>query len=144
MPEPMHTPMRSLVAGVVVEAGVVDRLHRRREAVVDERVEAPRFLRATGTCATSKPFTSPAICDGNVDASKRVIGAMPERPARMFAHAVGDADADGRDDAQAGDDDAAAGHGELNDAECAGAVQAARLPRPAPRLRGYFLMCVLT
>ena len=38
-----------LVAGVAVEAGVAHRLHRRDEAVVDERVVAPRFLRATGT-----------------------------------------------------------------------------------------------
>ena len=59
---------------------------------------------------TSKPFTSPAICDGNADASKRVIRVMPERPARMFAQRLGDADADGRDDAQAGDDDATARH----------------------------------
>ena len=57
---------------------------------------------------TSKPFTSPAICDGNAEASKRVILAMPERPARMLAHASGDADADGRNDAETGDDDAAA------------------------------------
>ena len=34
-----------LVARVVVETGVGDRLHRRHEAVVDERVVAPRFLR---------------------------------------------------------------------------------------------------
>ncbi len=34
-----------LVAGVVGEPGVRDRVHRRREAVVDEGVVAPRFLR---------------------------------------------------------------------------------------------------
>ena len=34
-----------LVAGVAVEAGVLDRLHRGDEAVVDERVVAARFLR---------------------------------------------------------------------------------------------------
>ena len=36
----------------------------------------------------------------------------------MFAHAVGDADADGRDDAQTGDDDAASGHGGVSAMGC--------------------------
>ena len=59
---------------------------------------------------TSKSFTSPAICDGNADASKRVMRAMPERAGedrcpRPSATPM----PTGRDDAQPGDDDACAG-----------------------------------
>src|SRR5487761_1945730 len=36
---------------------------------------------------TSKSFTSPAIRDGKVEASKRVMGPIPERPATMFSQA---------------------------------------------------------
>ncbi len=44
-----------LVAGVAVEARVLDRFHRRDEAVVDERVVAARFLRATATATRRSP-----------------------------------------------------------------------------------------
>src|SRR6185369_1126077 len=37
--------------------------------------------------ATSKFFTSPAICVVKADASKRVILVIPDFPARMLAHA---------------------------------------------------------
>ena len=35
----------------------------------------------------SKPFTSPAILEGNADASKRVMPVIPERPATMLPQA---------------------------------------------------------
>src|SRR5690554_2475224 len=37
---------------------------------------------------TSKPFTSPAICDARPDASNWVMRVMPDSPARIFAQAV--------------------------------------------------------
>src|SRR5688500_2776397 len=38
---------------------------------------------------TSKPLTSPAIRDGSEDASKRVIGPIPDFPASMLPQACG-------------------------------------------------------
>src|SRR5688500_14043793 len=36
---------------------------------------------------TSKPLTSPAICEGYGEGSKRVMRPMPDLPARMLPHA---------------------------------------------------------
>ena len=44
MPEPMHTPTRSLSPAPGIEARVLHGFHRRDEAVVNEGVVAPRLL----------------------------------------------------------------------------------------------------
>ena len=75
-----------LVAVPALEPGVADRLHRGDEAELDERVLAPRLLRRE-PLRPSKSLTSPAMRTGKPDASKRVIGPMPDRPARIDAQA---------------------------------------------------------
>ena len=75
--------------------------------------------------AELKPFTSAAMRVGSADASKRVMGATPLTPVEEVIPGLGDADPDGRDDAEPGDDDSAL-----------------RLVRRA--LPGYCLTCALT
>src|SRR5438105_5806608 len=51
------------------------------------KVSKRRASFADRYCATSKFFTSPAICVGKPLASKRVMPVMPERPATIALHA---------------------------------------------------------
>jgi len=67
-----------------IETRVGDGFDRCGEPVMDERVEPARLLRRL---PTSKPFTSPAICDENGVGSKRVMRVMPDFPARMLDQA---------------------------------------------------------
>jgi hypothetical protein len=61
---------------------------------------------------TSKPFTSPAICEGKGGRIEARDSSDARSAIDDVAPALVHADSDGRDDAKTGDDDAAARHGE--------------------------------
>ena len=97
------------VARVAVEPGVLHRLHRRDEAVVDERVVAARFL--AGQVLRDVEALHLA---GDLRRKRRRVEARdprdPRAPGEDARPRLRDADADGRNDAKTGDDDATAGH----------------------------------
>ena len=86
IPDPMFTPMRSAFASVAwMPASAIASI---AAAVPKCRNRSKRRASLTGRyLLTSKPFTSPAICEANWAGSKRVMRVMPGRPARTFAQA---------------------------------------------------------
>jgi hypothetical protein len=100
-----------LVAAIVVETRIGHRLDRRHEAVVNECIVAARFFRR-------QVFADVEILHfgGDARGERRGVEARDRPDARARASdrlpRRGDADADGRDDPQSGDDDATAGHGD--------------------------------
>ena len=86
MPEPTIAPMRSAFASLI--SSPLSRTAWMLAAIPKwMKVSKCRASFAGMYWAMSKPLTSPAICAGNADASKRVIRSMPERPATRFSQA---------------------------------------------------------
>ena len=114
------------VAGPAIEAGVGDGLHRRHEAVVDERVVAAGLL-------AGEPLRDVEVLDlaGDARRKRRRVEARDRSDAGLRREDRGPrgrhADADGRDQSESGDDDAATAHGRIGRMGCRGGA-ASRSP----------------
>ena len=88
MPAPTATPMRSASCSCGSQARICQRLDRRGDAVVDERIHLLDVFRRRRTSPDRSRALRRRCRVGNVLASKWVIRPMPLWPARMLSHAV--------------------------------------------------------
>ena len=122
-----------------LEARVRDRLLRRRRRRTTWRARCARTALASIQSVATKSWTSPATLWAYGVGSKRVRMPSPDTPLSRFDQAVVLVVADGADDAEAGDDDAAGVIGLAHVVPFAGAGGTAlrrsrRSRRPRPRV----------
>ena len=136
MPDAMNTPTRSRSPAPIASPASST---ANCDAAIANWMKTSIFLTSflSTNCSGSKPFTSPAICAANADASNWVIGPTPLRPAQSASQCRLGADAERRHQADARDDDSPVHAASVRwDAR-----PAARRLRPVRAVTYFFLAC---